>query len=897
MAERKPLVLINGQLQELPVGDTLPGSGGLQNNYAATTAPTVTDDSASSYSVGSQWVDVTNDNSYICADASVGAAVWVQTNGSGGGSMTDAEVKTAYENNPDTNAFTDALLNKLGNIEANATADQTGAEIVSAIDTELGQTDWKTGGGGGGISEAPTDGKQYARKVGAWSEVDLTLWGADQQFNAHSTNIANSGATPTVRVNLYTAKKRLRISGMTFRTASARDYQMFVATVDPATIGANGVGTTILEVRGTGGTIIGPPVNPTEATLTMTNPAIIEAGEKFIVGAIRLTGTDSGIVRTTDAAPNPYENDDLSSDRIRLEYNATTASSVAVDNSGNGTLFYMDLDYATESEIVFEAPKNGSKYVRKDGAWALESTGGGGGSSVTPFEIAHAETTWRSDGGSPFDANLPADIQSGDALMLIIPTNGSGNTLTTPAGWALENFFSGTLSCVVFTRTADGGEGATVSIATSAGVNVHHNVHAIRVRGADISGGFFVASDDEYNSASESAFPPEVQVPWSSALLISVGITNPTSVAGVVEFNAPTGMTALGSTLDAGSGFSQVVKSLAAYKELGHGGAAGGDPFTFKYTSSGLSAPFPKPTRGVTLVLKRQGDTLDAEPRVEGDVETSVLNSGESTSDDTETLSVKGMGFLMTETRHLTEINIGMAANATYKYRVYVVETERGTTPQDVQNIVYRSPELLGPYTSGSSRLVHRPAVPIRLEKGRVYAIVIQSLDANQPSIKTASVNAVGRASNGFEVLYRVRRAVTGHLTTGQIMYDNQATAVDMILKSVSESAILDMNQKAVVGKEEINFSVDDTMLSGGVIQEVDTTNGAITITVPRYLTGEQPVTFEQIGTNDVTFVAGHASVTINSYLGNLKLAGQYASAILIPKGSETYSLVGDLKA
>lgn len=35
---------------------------------------------------------------------------------------------------------------KLGNIEENATADQTGTEIVSAIDTELGNTDWKTGG-------------------------------------------------------------------------------------------------------------------------------------------------------------------------------------------------------------------------------------------------------------------------------------------------------------------------------------------------------------------------------------------------------------------------------------------------------------------------------------------------------------------------------------------------------------------------------------------------------------------------------------------------------------------------------------------------------------------------------------------------------------------------------
>lgn len=49
-----------------------------QNNYAATTAPGVGDDSDDGYSIGSQWYDGTNDNMYHCLDATVGAAVWVQ---------------------------------------------------------------------------------------------------------------------------------------------------------------------------------------------------------------------------------------------------------------------------------------------------------------------------------------------------------------------------------------------------------------------------------------------------------------------------------------------------------------------------------------------------------------------------------------------------------------------------------------------------------------------------------------------------------------------------------------------------------------------------------------------------------------------------------------------------
>lgn len=47
-----------------------------QSNYAATVAPTVNDDSGSGYSVGSLWVNVTADDAYLCVNASSGAAVW-----------------------------------------------------------------------------------------------------------------------------------------------------------------------------------------------------------------------------------------------------------------------------------------------------------------------------------------------------------------------------------------------------------------------------------------------------------------------------------------------------------------------------------------------------------------------------------------------------------------------------------------------------------------------------------------------------------------------------------------------------------------------------------------------------------------------------------------------------
>ena len=49
--------------------------------------------------------------------------------------QTAGEIKTAYESNADTNAYTDAEKSKLAGVEAGATADQTAAEILTAIKT------------------------------------------------------------------------------------------------------------------------------------------------------------------------------------------------------------------------------------------------------------------------------------------------------------------------------------------------------------------------------------------------------------------------------------------------------------------------------------------------------------------------------------------------------------------------------------------------------------------------------------------------------------------------------------------------------------------------------------------------------------------------------------------
>jgi hypothetical protein len=55
---------------------TLSDTVGTLHKLDATTAPGTGDDSADGYSVGSLWLDTTNDVAYICLDATASAAVW-----------------------------------------------------------------------------------------------------------------------------------------------------------------------------------------------------------------------------------------------------------------------------------------------------------------------------------------------------------------------------------------------------------------------------------------------------------------------------------------------------------------------------------------------------------------------------------------------------------------------------------------------------------------------------------------------------------------------------------------------------------------------------------------------------------------------------------------------------
>ena len=65
-----------------------------KSNLTAVVAPTVNDDANSGYEVGSIWVDTALDAVYVCADSTVGAAVWKKV--SSGGDVTGPSSSEKY---------------------------------------------------------------------------------------------------------------------------------------------------------------------------------------------------------------------------------------------------------------------------------------------------------------------------------------------------------------------------------------------------------------------------------------------------------------------------------------------------------------------------------------------------------------------------------------------------------------------------------------------------------------------------------------------------------------------------------------------------------------------------------------------------------------------------------
>lgn len=154
--------------------------GVIKYNLAATAAPAASDDSSAGYAVGSQWIDVSADAEYVCLDASVGAAVWIETTASGGG--VDAE----DEGTP-LGSF--GTINFVG---AGVTASDAGGGV---LDVSV-----PGGGGGGGVTQTNA---VYVSKAG--NDANSGLRDNRPKLTIASAITAANGLapSPTNRVTIW----------------------------------------------------------------------------------------------------------------------------------------------------------------------------------------------------------------------------------------------------------------------------------------------------------------------------------------------------------------------------------------------------------------------------------------------------------------------------------------------------------------------------------------------------------------------------------------------------------------------------------------------------------------------------------------------------------------------
>ena len=139
------------------------------NNLAATQEPTVSNDSSEGYSIGSKWIDTTNDKIYFCLDATVNAAEWSES------------------------GFTSPLTAKGDVYTNNGTTDVAlpvgtdGQALVANSSTTTG-LEWQTFSSIYGVElEVPTE-PEWQNEISSWSAAS-----AEGAF-ASSLKLTNAGS-------------------------------------------------------------------------------------------------------------------------------------------------------------------------------------------------------------------------------------------------------------------------------------------------------------------------------------------------------------------------------------------------------------------------------------------------------------------------------------------------------------------------------------------------------------------------------------------------------------------------------------------------------------------------------------------------------------------------------
>ena len=295
-------------------------------------------------------------------------------------------IKTQYEANADTNAFTDALQTKLNGVEDGAADDQTGAEIVTllealagvgrldaaalrliadAIDTELGSNAWRTGGGGGGGGFSVTNlfsGDIDITTGNQWKALGTTAVPSDATWLLWNGGAASDG-TDDGPAALWT-------------WINAADWRALTADTEDTTPG-----------DGTG--------------MLMVDWIATNIGD----GTPDFARRDAVIGRTSANIPLITSTND-SEDFFGAQLKYITAG--AGGGSGGFTLRYAA---GTPADSLGD---DGDWYLNTtDGAWFTKSSGSWGTAVYTDMQAAGGASSFSDLTGQIADGQVPADFHPG----------------------------------------------------------------------------------------------------------------------------------------------------------------------------------------------------------------------------------------------------------------------------------------------------------------------------------------------------------------------------------------------------------------------------------------------------------------------------------------------------
>ena len=320
--------------------------------------------------------------------------------------QTDAEIRTAVENAGDSNVFTDADHTKLDGIETGATADQTAAEIRAGVEA-------------GDLSSLSVDGDVTFK--GATSGKNIVWDKSDDRLEAANGTAITFGNTDDLQIyhqgsgvgNAYitnTAGWLVAQGNQVSINTAAHNY---MARFESASVGLYSGGTERLQAHSTG------------VTITGTATATTFSGSGASLTSLNASNLSSG---TIDAARVPTLNQNTTGHAGTIGTTATSANATYypafVENSSSttGEIIRVDagLSYNPSTNLLTAGSFSG------DGSalTGIQAGATGGGNDAIFHENEHTVTTnYTITSGK--NAVSAGDISINNNISVTVPANRS----------------------------------------------------------------------------------------------------------------------------------------------------------------------------------------------------------------------------------------------------------------------------------------------------------------------------------------------------------------------------------------------------------------------------------------------------------------------------------------